>query len=289
MNDDAIFHYNLGSLKKYKENFLSDVVLCLWQTYPCLGEFIFQYAFPESGVKLFQINREFSNEEGRNDFIFTTEDGIYILENKIRDKNIEKAKDYLSLVGNDPNRIRYIIPKYLEGVKQNLYVEYKINCIYWEDLIERLFDFSKKRNIDIQSQLYLISGILACFNLKLGFKEKISLEKAKSIFEPFLDTFKEKGIDYESSYDWVNGNYLSIYFHELYFCLKYCPVKGAFLCFCHPKNKNLSFNYEFFKQIRCLGDYFHDTNMYYELIYSDIYDKEEIREIILDFLKSVSL
>ena len=259
-----------------------------------LGEHIFKYVFLQNqqnhGIKLYQINREFSSEEGRNDFIFTTNNGIYILESKINDKNLDKARYYLSLVNNDPNRLKYIIPKSLNNVKDTLFKDLNVECIYWEDLINAMFDFSIENGIDINSQLVFISGILNFFNSGLGFKEKESLEDAVKIFEPFLDIFEDVGIRYERIDDWESGNYLSIKFDDIWFCLKYCPVKGSFLCFCHKKNfKSLSFDYSMFKNIRCLGDYFHDTNLYYEMIFEYDTNLSEKKDIIVSFLKGCSL
>lgn len=288
MEKNAVFYYHLGSLRRYKENLLSDIVLCLWQMDYSLGEYIFKYVFQQNqGIELYQINREFSSEEGRNDFIFTTNNGIYILESKINDKNLNNAKYYLSLVNNDPNRLKYIIPQSLNIVKEKLYKDLNVRCVYWEDLIKGMFDFSIENGIDIKSQLVFISGILNFFNSSLGFKEKESLEDAVKIFEPLLRIFEDVGIKSRRKDDWEFGNYLSIEFKDVWFCLKYCPVKGSFLCFCHKKNfRSLNFDYRMFKNIRCLGDYFHDTNLYYELIYDN---NSEIKDIIVNFLKGCSL
>lgn len=291
MDSSNIFYYYLGLYKKHKENLLSDIIFCLWQTYPYIGQYIFDCiffdGFNNKNIELYHIIREFSSEEGRNDFVFYTSNGIYILESKIENENIIKAKKYLSIVGNDHSHIRYITPKYQSGLEDRLLHSHNIICIYWDDLIDRLYQLSLNKNIGIESQLFFISGILNSSSLDLGFKKKESEVDAINKFNPFIEIFSSivSSKEFKKKNDWEYGNYLSLIYNNIWFCLKFCPIKGSFLCFCHDKKQKIQYQkLSNIRNIRYLGDYFHDTNLYYELIYDDISNISEIEEIMRIFL-----
>ena len=101
---------------RMNENRLSDMVWALCQADRGFLVFFFEYIFDiqNEEIDVYFLEREAIQVGGRNDFLFYTSKGYYILESKINDKTIN-ACNYLGYVNNEQGRIRYILASDNEG------------------------------------------------------------------------------------------------------------------------------------------------------------------------------
>lgn len=155
MNNSVLFQWMMAYGLKMNENRLSDIVWSLCQVDRGFLEFFFKFAFGEEakGVIVYFSEREVPQEGGRNDFVFYTNQGEYILESKINDTVI-KADSYLVDVNMDSKRIRYILAddtnKYAYGWKiendriTNEKDQLSFAYILWEDFANKLLNKERK-------------------------------------------------------------------------------------------------------------------------------------------------
>lgn len=72
----------------FKENDLSDITWALCNTSSLFRDFFLHFFFPEMKIERYiTLDREISKDDSRVDFIIHNKDEIYIIENKINDKN----------------------------------------------------------------------------------------------------------------------------------------------------------------------------------------------------------
>lgn len=282
LKEEEALLYSIGLIKRYNENFLSDLV---WAN--CRSDKSFKQDFFHScfnfNYYIYYTEREVSDiEKGRNDFHVYTEDGLYILENKINDTNLDRLDNYLELVKNDTKRLFYIVPKNWGGNTQ-LLKNKGVNVIIWEELINKMVNKYKLFSI-------IASTILNINQNNNVIPQKPSLESVKPLIRIcdefydlyFLkDDYKEKKDDYNRN-SWKNNEYSYGYscWASVWFGFTFCPTKGLFFCFTYGKGgmKEIK-EYSQFKYINPLGKYFNDEYNYYEI-------KESIENIDLFLLEN---
>ena len=106
--ESKIFQWMMAFGLKMNENRLSDIVWALCKVDMEFLKYFFCFTFEKQNVEIDLIEREIAQEGGRNDFVFYTNHGKYILESKIGDTTIN-ANYYMTGVHLDAKRIRYIL------------------------------------------------------------------------------------------------------------------------------------------------------------------------------------
>lgn len=140
-NPEDRFTYALYSKAQGKENRLSDIVWAMCQSDKDFLKTFFVFCFFEitedTNIELYGIDREVDHDtNGRSDFNIYTNKGVYIVESKIGDTNINIQK-YLPIVENDNTRITYIVPEKWSG-NVSLLEGYNIKVVIWEKFIEKI-------------------------------------------------------------------------------------------------------------------------------------------------------
>ena len=293
MNNETLteqekFLYAIGLAKRAKENFLSDI---LWAQSlydnDRLNDF-FAFCFPNAkkeNVIAYYIERETTvnsdSSKGRNDFRVHTSCGLYVIESKILDTNIDNVDLYLQSINQDSSKLAYIIskrnPNY-NRIKKELSSNC-INCVDWEDFIDTII--ANKPH----DQFATLATSVLDYNY---FKQKPKLDKEKqklcdSFFKAHFiknEYYDKKGGDVE---EWEReGGYAYGYsiWASVWFGLLWSPLKGIFWGFAYGNGgkKETTENKCTFKYIKPLGKYFNDGYTYYEVRNED---KTEINEEIL--------
>ena len=168
-NESKLFQWMMALGLKMNENRLNDIVWALCKVDREFLIFYFRFIFEDPDVEVDILEREVVQEGGRNDFVFYTSRGKYILESKIGDTAIN-ANYYMTGVHLEAKRIRYILAFDTPGrygkdwiisngelsnsKDKNLRFKYKM----WNDFAERLLTESnpdwKLLGAFIQQTLY---------------------------------------------------------------------------------------------------------------------------------------
>lgn len=226
-NMEERFDYALYSKARGNENRLSDIVWAMCKSDKEFFKTFFEFCFPKENknIELHGIDREVDHDEnGRNDFNIYTNKGLYIVESKIGDTNINTQK-YLPIVEYDSERITYIVPGNWNGNMQQLEAE-KINVVYWEEFIETI----KENFTFFTRKAELILNIQDKYLPPIEF-----VEKEIKIIEDFKSQFMSKNEHFETQTEtWTDKNnpYYGYYcWASVWFGIGYNPLKGVFFCF----------------------------------------------------------
>lgn len=314
MDNTNKFLYSIGFTKKFKENFLSDIVRakCLYDD-KFLNLF-FRHCFSDAteDIKVYSMDRETACDSyieenllpkaqkkqlGRNDFKIYTNRGIYIVESKILDSDVSKCEKYLDYLENvyktDSNykviskHITYIISKQNGNATQieRMLKTYGISFCHWEDFIEGL---SENDQDDFSTLAKSILNKENCIQEKAKIETE-ELKKRKELCDRFftenLDSkqYDKKG-GKESEWNDENGySYGYTIWASVWFGLLWSELKGAFWAFGYSKggkkdidNTKYEFNY-----IKPLGKYLNDGFTYYEIINPHESNGDGINEEVL--------
>lgn len=282
------FLYSIGGIvKKENENFLSDITYakCI-----CNEEFFnlfFQFCFPNENAKPHYLEREEDNKSnGRNDFQIYTDKGIYIVENKINDKDISKYLKYLHTVNEKKSHIVYIFPKNYDKSSISELENNEINYFYWEDFIDNVYvDYPEFHDFCIMA-----AGIIGHLKLPIFYRPKYEDIKVKGeICDMFFNSklknkysanLENKVIDPE------NFKFYGYYiWASAWFGIAYCPNKGVYFCFTIGNGGDYKIeNKTIYQYLKPLGRYYKDKYeyeyKYYEIKESSIITIDNYKDIL---------
>ena len=307
-NEINYFLYSIGIIKKQNENFLSDIIkaICQYDKY-FLNKF-FTFCFPhEKGRIVHSMDRETickpSNDKyqsGRNDFKIYTNNGYYIVESKILDKNISNYKKYCNYLEgiykkDIKDRITYIVStknEVIENIKNE-----EIQCVYWEDFINEL------KNDKYKYFITIANPILNYYNIESEIRKKPILDKLideKKLCDNFFnEELKSKFYDQKGGQqkEWdKEGGYAYGYtiWASVWFGLLWNPLKGIFWAFAYGTDgdKKIDESIFDFKFIIPIGKYFNDKYIYFEIIppkNDKKMNKKRLNEAYEEFSKIISV
>lgn len=136
------FLHQLAS-RRYSENDLSDIIYVACETSDVFKSLFIQFFFPEISVPTdVYIEREYSQGNCRVDFMLEYEGEIYLIENKIYDRN-HHFGDYDKVYKVTPDHFGYIT-NYDLFSKKKYYQERGYRIHTWEELYHYLLIYSGK-------------------------------------------------------------------------------------------------------------------------------------------------
>jgi hypothetical protein len=106
--ESKVFQWMMAFGLRMNENRLSDIIWALCKVDREFLNYFFRFTFEKQTIEIDIVEREITQEGGRNDFVFYTNYGKYILESKIGDTTIN-ANYYMTGVYLDSEHIRYIL------------------------------------------------------------------------------------------------------------------------------------------------------------------------------------
>lgn len=206
------FFTNLGD-RFYKENDLSDVTYTFLQTDDSFKEKFLQFFFPSLDVdSITTIEREYSKDDSRPDFIIETENEKYLIEVKIWDKNhhFEQYKNTFS------NYKKAYVTNYNLSNKEKESYKNEYNFITWKEIYEGLEQFEQENELIKFYRCYLkrICYFREIKNMRFGdlrglldfgtFIEQVLVEKASGGLITSLKQSFDKN-SYGESFNYTQG------------------------------------------------------------------------------------
>ena len=250
MSNSKLFQWMMCYALRMNENRLSDMVWALCQADREFLVFFFNYIFDlqKEEIDVYFVEREAIQAGGRNDFLFYTSNGYYILESKINDTTIN-ASNYLGYVNNEQSRIRYILAYDNEGrygsdwivdkEKHLLEIDYcgelgsvcSISYKLWSELAQKLIkdgsspDWKLLGAIIIQALYQKDCNDLIEQFKKFSFNEEITMNQSEKGDAPIMPS---SGLHCFND-NWENGGDIGGYLdedHVIWYGYVYMPTRN---------------------------------------------------------------
>ena len=267
-NSDRLL-YSLCLTKKKKENFLSDVLwsICRIDS-DILGKF-FHFCFKEQkDITVYAMDREVTNmaNDARNDFFIYTNKGIFIVESKIGNTDIDSCETYLRDLKNQTLHLRYIVPSNFDHlIIEKLSAIHNVQVVFWEEFIAEIETEEKEF---CKQFVVLSNSILGHEELYL---QNIVSDANYQSYKNILDQFMAKHLSNIQPDDVQYNNYGYYLWASVWIGIKYCPIKGLFFCITINNNGNRDIEKEQdpynkkYENLTPLGKYSREKDVYYEI------------------------
>lgn len=316
------FLHQLAS-RRYSENDLSDIIYVACETSDVFKSLFIQFFFPEISVPTdVYIEREYSQGNCRVDFMLEYEGEIYLIENKIYDRN-HHFGDYDKVYKVTPDHFGYIT-NYDLFSKKKYYQERGYRIHTWEELYHYLLIYSGK-DLMIDPILTYIKS--TCSIITINQPMRISsltslavfLEILKKIFnaetERYYSEYYDRNCMQETSWggnivdqhnNCVVGRYFQVTFNNIKKS-RYCtswgwmgiyfdnPESKPVVCIGIRKDRNWSGKaYDLiFDDLRNNSEWYSESNVVWRNLPDDQFEKletlksiDEQKEILYDFYVS---
>lgn len=286
------FLFFSGKIARTNENLFSDIVKSMCDASDRFLNLLFHLCFPfeEEATPTYILREQEIAKDSRIDFaIQTKRHGVFYIENKITDRNvIENATKYIEHLkdkyGEKANKhLTYILPQKDYKREINELNKIDINCIPWEEVIDKCIEDKEIHNLSI-----IICSIIQhnpnngiFFNVPNSREIKKLMNKCDSLYNKIISSrYLNRKID-----NWDNNKFYGFNFIDsLWFGINFCPIKGLFFCFTYDykkynnliKNGERKINSQMeFKYLNPLGNYHSDDDIYLEIQIENVYKISE--------------
>lgn len=295
------------SYRVNNENALSDITWSLCNSSPMFREVFLKFFFPDMQISPeVEIEREIAKNDSRPDFIIYNDDEVYIIENKINDRN-QHFGQYDKTFKVPPERFGYIANYVIPQPKQDKHYQirtwegfYKyLGSVHTESEQEQsllegfraylknvcnIIDFSKPMNIEGIYSLYQLMEILSKLCNREEETYKINVYNQNRTYNNCHANHWITGINFDLTFKQVrlqSWGWIGIYFNEEtpLICIGFHDEKNWGKTVCNLIKNNTSN----VKVGKCTSEPYYEDNAYW-FNFEDGKDtyEEEFNKLSLD-------